>query len=120
MTHDMRKRERLKPFYQINVKVQSFIGGIMQEFSSYVLDITEEGLSLSSPVELEPKTRLHLELPLPGQKDNFALSAEVCWIQAQDFRTYHAGVHFIFDNPDTVDVLQTHIKMIMITYYEGD
>ena len=83
-------RERRRYFrypMQCTVHVQS---GSDPEFTATTVNISESGIALVSPVQLEVGQKLRLRLRLPGKTEYDAVSADVCWTTAE-----RAGLKFV-------------------------
>ena len=64
--------------------------GEQAEVLSEMMNISEGGLAVATPVVFTPGTVVSVEFALPGEGAKFEIESEVCWCDQKG----HAGLHF--------------------------
>jgi len=73
-----------------------------EKINCEMINISEGGLAVTTPAELDPGMAVKTEFILPGETAGFELQGEICWCDKRD----RAGLHFLSVSEDQKRRLQ--------------
>ncbi|MCK5243495.1 PilZ domain-containing protein [bacterium] len=118
MDQERRQTERVQPILRVRTEVFSNKGHIHLAIFADILNISEEGICLQSPLELKTRDRLKIYLPRLDKAQPLIIQGEVMWIELVNPYIFNCGLRVIATNLAKKEEVKADIKMIIETYFK--
>ncbi len=118
MSQERRQTERIQPILRVRTEVFSNKANIHLAIFADILNISEEGICIESPLELEISDRLKIYLPRLDQDQPLIIQGEVMWIESIDPYIFKCGLTLIESDRERKEEVKADIKTIMETYFQ--
>lgn len=118
MGQERRQTERIQPILRVRTEVFSSKANIHLAIFADILNISEEGICIQSPLELEISDRLKVYLPRLDQDQPLIIQGEVIWREEISPYVFKCGLALIEPDRERKEELKADIKTIMETYFQ--
>jgi CheY-like chemotaxis protein len=113
--YPMMFRERRRD-YRYPIEARTFVRVETEpEFLAKSVNISETGIAIDSPKQLHAGETTHLRIELPGLEEALAMSADICWTNANG----RAGMQFVEVPPKLAERLQLWLSERMAELVPG-
>lgn len=118
MDQERRHTERIQPLLRVRTEVFSSKGNIHLAIFADILNISEEGICIESPLELEISDRLKIYLPRLDQDQPLIIQGEVMWTELVNPDIFNCGLTFTEADLAKKEEVKADIKTIIETYFK--
>jgi len=117
MKKDRRRGKRVQPAFRVRTEVLPESGDIHMAVFADIINLSEEGICLRSPLKLTVSDKIIIYLPTLEEKKPLEIHGIVRWIRAAAPLMYEYGMQF--SGVDKVMQTNMHLKIksIMASYY---
>jgi hypothetical protein len=118
MEDDRRQRERRQPPLRARVEVFTTKKNMHIALFADVLDLSEEGLCLLSPREVEAGDRVQVSLPQLESPEPLHVPGLVRWVERESPCEFRCGVVFQATDDAEREGLKKKLHSILVSYRE--
>lgn len=112
-----RRKERLQPVLRVRTEVLSQNHGIHCALFADILNLSETGVCLKSPLQPRPGDRLEIDLPRLDQNQPLRITGQVVWVKSGGLHSCTCGLEFIFPNPDQEARMRDILRAVIHDLY---
>ncbi|MCD4813785.1 PilZ domain-containing protein [bacterium] len=118
MSSERRREERIQPVFRVRTEVLPEKGDIHMAVFADIINLSQNGVCLRSPLKLKEKAKLIVYLPDLESKNPLELHGLVRWIKESGPLMFEYGMEFSGIEKFTEYTIHGKIKKIMTAYYE--
>jgi PilZ domain len=120
MDNERRRAERIQPAFRVRTEVLPEVGDIHMAVFADIINLSEVGICLRSPLKLTNKDKLIIYLPTLEEKKPLEIHGEVIWIKSSGPLMYEYGMKFIGVNKLMESNIRSKISAIMNSYFDQE
>ncbi len=118
MKNERRRLDRVQPVFRVRTEVLPEKGDIHMAVFADIINLSEEGICLQSPLKLSKKDRIIICLPTLEEKNPLEIHGAVIWIRQAGPLMYEYGMKFIGVNKLMESNIRSKIKAVLKAYYD--
>lgn len=118
MGQERRRTERIQPILRVRTEVFSSKDNIHLAVFADIINISEEGICIRSPLEPEIGDRLKIHLFRLDQDHPLIIQCEVIWIKLINSYVFKCGLALIETDRERREKIKADIKTVMKTYFQ--
>lgn len=114
---DRRQGDRVQPAFRVRTEVLPETGDIHMAVFADIVNLSEEGICLRSPLRLSERDRIIVYLPMLKDKEPLEIHGSVRWVKEAGPLMYQIGMKFTGIPKIRETTLHAEIKAIMESYF---
>jgi hypothetical protein len=117
MGQERRRSSRVQPAFRVRTEVLPEAGDIHMAVFADILNLSEEGIGLRSPLKLKLNDRIIIYLPTLENREPLEVRGVVRWVRTAGPLMYQYGMKFETASKARESTLRSEIKAVMDSYY---
>ncbi|MBN1594686.1 PilZ domain-containing protein [candidate division FCPU426 bacterium] len=117
MEKERRRSARVQPVFRVRTEILPETGDIHMAVFADIINLSEQGICLRSPLKLAVNDRLIVYLPILEEKNPLEIHGLIRWIRSGAPLMYEYGMKFIGIDKVMETTIRAKIKDIMHHYY---
>jgi hypothetical protein len=115
---ERRREERVAPAFRVRTEVLQEEGNIHMAVFADIVNLSEGGICLRSPLKLANKDRIIIFLPRLAQQLPLEVHGLVVWTKPRTGYLYEYGMEFSGIAPEQAAKIRADLNAIMNAYFE--
>jgi hypothetical protein len=118
MERERRHARRLAPAVRVRTEVLPESGDIHMAVFADIVNLSEEGVCLRSPLKLNALDRLVIYLPTLEEKVPLEIHGVIRWVRSAGPLMYEYGMEFVGIDKIMESNMRARIKSVMTSYHD--
>jgi hypothetical protein len=120
MSQERRSSKRVQPAFRVRTEVLPEVGDIHMAVFADILNLSEDGIGLRSPLKLKLNDRIIIFLPTLENREPLEVRGVVRWIRNAGPLMFQYGMKFEAASKVRESALRAEIKAVMDSYYHQE
>jgi hypothetical protein len=117
-TSERRRRERVVPAFRVRTEVLQETGNIHMAVFADIINLSESGICLQSPLKLNLKDHIIIFLPRLAQQLPLEIHGVVVWTKKRAAYLNEYGMEFTGIDPAQAAKIRAELNAVMKAYFE--
>lgn len=117
MSQERRHSLRVQPAFRVRTEVLPEAGDIHMAVFADILNLSEDGIGLRSPLKMKVNDRLIIFLPMLENREPLEVRGQVRWVRNAGPLMYQYGMKFEASSKVRESALRAEVKAVMDSYY---